>query len=126
MQAKPSDPGRIAEQVLASVGGLWGTGLLAEKETLTLLDKMAKSVRRYDSGTIEEYPDRTVGVKEWTDLISKRSSGPFAHRRAANLDRFIEANVLKLGLEVTCTNCLKRNWYGIDNLGTQLICERCL
>ena len=67
VQAKPSDPGRIAEQGRVGRRAM-GNGLAGRERTLTLLDKIAKSVRRYDSGTIEEYPDRTVGVKEWTDL----------------------------------------------------------
>jgi hypothetical protein len=124
--AKRSEPGRIGEQILSSLGGFWGTVLIADADTLKLLDDMAKSVKTYSSGTVEEFPDRSAGVKQWQDLLSRRSSGPRGHRRAAALDRFIDANILRLGLELTCTNCGKRNWVGIGDMREQIICERCL
>ena len=138
VSSKRSEPGRIAEQVLASLGGFWGTGLVADRETLRLLDDMAKSVRRYPSGTIEEFPDpsadvkleefpdRSADVKRWQDLLSRRSSRPKGYRGAAALDQFIEANILRLGLELACTNCTKKNWVGIGDLKEQITCERCL
>jgi hypothetical protein len=52
VKAIPSDSGRIAEQVLLSVGGIRGTTLLADRDTLRLLNDMAKSVRRYADRTI--------------------------------------------------------------------------
>ena len=124
--SKRSESGRIAEQMLESLGGFWGTSLVAHRETLQLLDDMAKSVRTYADGTVEEYQDRSATVKRWQDLLSRRSGGPRGYRTAATLDRFIEANVLRLGLELTCTNCGKRNWVGIASLKEQLVCERCL
>jgi len=36
VKASPSDSGRIAEQVLVSVGGIRGTTLLADRDTLKL------------------------------------------------------------------------------------------
>jgi hypothetical protein len=122
--AEISDAGRIAEQVLASVGGFWGAGLIADCETIKLLDEMAKSVRRYADGTVEEFPDRSMDVKRWRDLVNRRSQGRIGF--GTNLDRFIEVNVFRLGLVLACPNCQKKNWFGIENLNLQLTCERCL
>ena len=62
--AKPSDAGRIADQVLNSIGGFWGAYLMAHRETLETLDDMAKSVRRYADGKTEEFPDRAETRKD--------------------------------------------------------------
>jgi hypothetical protein len=122
--AQPSDPGRIAEQVLASLDGFWGMDLLADRETIKLLDEMAKSVRKHADGTVEEFPDRSIDVKRWKDLVNRRSNARRGY--GISLDRFIEANIFRLALVLTCPNCQKKNWFGIENLRLQLVCERCL
>jgi hypothetical protein len=55
ISAALSEPGHIAKQMLEHLGGLWGAHLLAETETLTLLNKMAGGVRKRstESHTIE-------------------------------------------------------------------------
>ena len=122
--ADPSDPGRIADQVLSALGGFWGVQLIADRETLHLLNKMAKSIRKYSDETVEEFPDRTADVREWESLLARRRNGRFA--RELNLDPFVKANILKLGISIQCPNCMKKNWYGIGSLKEQLTCERCL
>jgi hypothetical protein len=122
--SEPSDPGRIADQVLGALGGFWGVHPIADRETLHLLDKMAKSVRKYVDGTVEEFPDRTADVREWESLLARRGNGRLA--RGLNLDPFVKANILKLGISIQCPNCMKNNWYGVSSLKEQLICERCL
>ena len=124
IKASPSDPGRIAEQVLVSVGGVRGATLLADRDTLKLLDHMAKSVRRYADGTIEEFEDRAIDVDRWKALVHRRkNAGPY---RWISLDAFIKANILKLGLSIVCPSCLKKNWVGLAAMHEQLMCERCL
>lgn len=126
IDAQPSDPGRIAGQVLSSLKGFWGTNLLADRETIKLLDEMAKSVGKHANGKVEEFPDRSVEVKRWKDLVARRSAPPRGHRYGVTLDAFIDAHILRLGLVLPCTNCLKKNWFGIENLKEDLTCERCL
>ncbi len=124
IEASPSDPGRIAEQVLLSVGGVRRAVLLADRRTLKLLDQMAKSVRKRADSTIEELENRAVSVKNWEELVHRRKNG--GSHPWINLDAFIKSNVLKLGLSVTCPNCLKKNWIGLSTMREQLTCERCL
>jgi hypothetical protein len=122
--ASVSDAGRIAEQVLRALGGTRGATLLADKSTLQLLDRMAKSVRRHKDGTIEEFEDRAAPVSKWKEIIGKRQSNSFY--RWVTLDAFVKSNVFKLGLSLTCPHCLKKNWTGIDILQSTLACARCL
>lgn len=124
VKASPSDPGRIAGQILVSVGGVRGTALLADRDTLKLLDHMAKSVRRHADGTIEEFENRAIHVDRWKALVHRRTNaGPY---RWVSLDAFVKANMLKLGLSVGCPSCLKKNWVGLAAMREQLMCERCL
>ena len=46
IKAELSEPGQIARQMLEHLGGLWGVHLLADIDTLKLLNKMAGGVRR--------------------------------------------------------------------------------
>ena len=125
LTAKPSDAGRIAEQVLRFIGGLSRVALFAHRETLKTLDKMAKRVRRFNNGTTEQYPDRAMPVEFWRGLIARRNGqkrwlGDFA------LDSFVKAGVLRLGLSLQCPSCLNHNWCGLPELDEQVVCERCL
>ena len=122
--AEASDAGRIADQVLMSLEGFLRAGLIADRDTIRLLDEMSKSVRKYRDGTLEEFADRSVEVKRWKDLVERRANTHRGHR--VTLDDFIRANVFRLGLVLECAHCTKKNWFGIENLREQLTCERCL
>ena len=124
VEAQASDPGRIADQILTSIDGFWGVSLIADRDTLKLLDEMSKSTTKYKDGKVEEFPDRSVEVKRWKDLMHRRANTPFGGR--ASLDALIKANILRLGLVLECPNCRKKNWYGIDTLSEKVKCERCL
>jgi hypothetical protein len=57
-------------------------------------------------------------------LVHRRSNAQRGH--GVSLDRFIEANVFRLGLVLECPSCRKKNWFGIEDLHLHLTCERCL
>lgn len=117
-----ADTGRIADQVLASTGGVRGAFILESKETLKLLDKMARSIRPIQDGNIAEYGDRTAPVDEWQAVLARH---PTSLRTVTPKD-FVEAGALKLGLSIQCENCRGQNWYSLAQLDERLPCERCL
>lgn len=121
--AEISSSGRVTEQVMDSLDGYWGVKLLAHQETLQLLDRMAKSVKKFRDGTIEEYQDRTAAATAWGALIARRSKETWSSN--ITLDRFVEANILKLGLAIRCVHCVNVNWYAIADLRETVICDRC-
>lgn len=123
--AKASGAGRIAHQVLNSIGGLRGSYLLAHRDTLETLDDMAKSVRRHVDGKIEEFPDRAKPVGVWQNLIGKRNHQARWHKNFS-LDAFVKAGILRLGLSLDCPNCMNHNWYGLREIDEQIVCQRCL
>jgi hypothetical protein len=117
-----ADTGRIADQVLASTGGIGGAFILESKETLKLLDKMARSIRPMQDGSIAEYAARTATVEEWQAVLARRSTA----LRKVTLEDFVEAGALKLGLSIQCENCRGLNWYSLAQLDEHVPCERCL
>jgi hypothetical protein len=77
IKAELSEPGHIAKQMLDHLGGLWGVHLLADLDTLKLLNKMAGGLRRKrnEDETVEEnFELRAAPLKDWTDLIAQRQA----------------------------------------------------
>lgn len=71
--------------MLEHLGGLWSLHLLADTETLTLLNKMAGGIRKRstESHTIEElFELRAAPLKDWIDLIAKRNRRITCRRRS--------------------------------------------
>jgi hypothetical protein len=122
-EAKPSSSGRNAEQVLRSIGGTRGADLLADEQTLRLLDKMAKTIQREPDGTTAQYPDRTASISEWKQVLGRRSRSLFPR---AELNDFTKSNVMRIGLRLSCPNCAKENWYSLTDIDYEVTCERCL
>lgn len=128
IKAELSEPGHIARQMLEQLGGLWGVDLLADIDTLKLLNKMAGGMRRRsnEKDVIEEiYELRTAPLKAWTDLVSIRKSRHLFSRNDL-LNDFTKSNVIRLGLETDCPHCRAKNWSTLTNVDYRVTCERCL
>jgi hypothetical protein len=127
IKAELSEPGHIARQMLDNLGGLWGVHLLADTETLKLLNKMAGGLRRMsnEEDTVEEtFELRTAPREEWTRLIANRKT----RRRLSrlSLEDFTKSNVIRLGLETDCPHCNAKNWSTLTGVDYRVTCERCL
>ena len=127
IKAELSDPGRIAKQILINLGGLWGVYLLADMQTLRLLNHMATSARRKanEEGAIEEIFDRrSTPVEAWNTLIETRKSKGSLPK--ISLDSFTSKNIIRLGIQTECPYCLNKNWSSLSEVDYELKCERCL
>ena len=113
--------------MLEHVGGLWGVYLLADIDTLKLLNKMAGGLRRKrnDDDTVEEsFGLRTSTLKEWTDLLARRrEKGSISVK---SLAYFTRRNVIRVGLETQCPHCSVKNWNTLTAVDYLVTCERCL
>lgn len=123
IEAEPSDAGRNAEEVLRAAGGVRGCWAFADKSTILLLNKMAKTVRPESEGQITQLPDRTAGVSEWKEVISRRAKSQTFRRFSINT--LIDKSVLRAGMVLKCSHCSKQNWFSIKDIDYQLTCERC-
>ena len=127
IEARLSEPGRIAKQMLENLGGLWGVHLLADMETLELLNKMAGGLRKRsnkDDRIEETFELRTAPLKDWVDLIERRRQ----RRRLpeVKLQDFTNKNVIRVGLETDCPHCRAKNWSSLTAVDYRLNCDRCL
>lgn len=124
--ARTSEPGYIAKQVIAHLGGLWATSLIRHRETIEMLNKMAMGyrTRQSEDGTAEEVFDRrSKGVKDWHDLIERRKAGSFG--RSVTLDAFTSKGLIRLGIQTRCPNCTYLNWNSLTVTSYDLTCDRC-
>ena len=126
LKAVPSDAGRVAEQVIRTVGGLHSCAIFADEAVVKLLDDMAATrvLRNKGPEGVEEsnYPDRAAPLKRWEDLF-RRKAGRMPW---VTLDRFTEKPILRAGLEIRCPHCAQRNWFDVKALDYTLTCARCL
>ena len=122
--ATPSDAGRVAEQVIASVGGLSGTNILRERGILEQLNSMARSRREWKDGSADEFADRTASVQDWMMTLRPIQKKVFGSWKT--LDRLVADGMLRLGLAPRCPHCTQENWYSLDDVADQLSCTRCL
>ena len=126
MKAELSDAGRIAKQMIESLGSLWGSHLITDEETIRLLNRMATQEEVMgvaDEATRRQYEGRTAKAREWQTLISRRANN---HLPRLTLDEFTKRGILKLGLAFACSNCTHGNWFGLDDVSYEVMCERCL
>ena len=126
IKSELSGAGRIAKQMIESLGNLWGSHLIADKETIRLLNSMAtQEVVRgtADDATRRQFEGRTVVVGRWKTLIDKRGKNRLPR---LTLDDFTKRGILKLGLGVVCSSCNHGNWFGLDDVSYEVTCERCL
>ena len=126
-EAKQSEPGYIAKQVLRQLGGTWGLRLLKDGETLKFLNGMAggKRIRRIDNGIEEEQFDpKTRSVNDWVGLMKRRDS----RFSLSNIDvkQFTDRNILSLGLSSNCPTCTSKNWHSLSDVDFRVRCARCL
>ena len=127
IKASLSEPGQIAKQMIEQLGGLFGCRLLADLETLDLLNNMAGGIRRRKSNDRDEveetFEGRRAPVKKWIDLISRRQNRGIGR---VKLDDFTNNNVIKLGVTSQCPECLFENWHGLNTVDYHVTCERCV
>jgi hypothetical protein len=126
--AIPSDAGRVAQQIIRSVGGLRSCAMFADEAIVKLLDDMAATrvIRGNDAASEEEsnYPDRAVPIQRWQSLLNQRTK--MTRMRWITLERFTEKSILRAGLEVRCPHCAQRNWFDLKSMDYTLVCNRCL
>ena len=127
VEASLSDSGHIAKQVLQHVGGLRGLQLLADEETLKLLNHMAGGTRKRKEGNaiVEEVFDRRVRSEpHWKAHLARRAKR--TRFLPVEMSQFTDKNVLRLGLNTKCPQCTGWNWHSLNDVDYVITCERCL
>ena len=126
IEARLSDPGHVARQMLDRLEGLWGVHMLAYPGVVRMLNDMAGSVRRKsnEKDSVEEtFERKSASLKQWHDLLARETGKRF---RGPKLEDYTGRGVIKLGLETACPHCQGGNWHGLDTVDYRVTCERCL
>ena len=109
-----SPPGRIAKQMLAQLGGIYGVSLLADIGTVELLTTELENGKPL-SGKL---------LKSKVAQIANKSEFRNDHKQLFKL--ISESKMLDVGLEVRCTVCMQSNWYPVNVLRNELNCHHCM
>lgn len=111
-KAKLSAPGRIAKQLLKQLQGVGSAAFLANNDIIQLLGEMQDA--------------KTIGHKALWAKLSQIANEPGCHATPAGiLERFMELQVLRLGVEVQCPICTQHSWYSVKEADYELLCGKC-
>jgi hypothetical protein len=127
IEAKPSEEGQIATQIITAAGGLLPSGMFADRATLNLLGEMAEShaeTSRNGRKVAKATPDRSKHIntiRQHFDAREKRSFGYWSR-----LEYFLERSVFRAGVRVQCPICAYKNWIDLNALSYRPTCARCL
>jgi hypothetical protein len=107
-----SDCGHIVKHVLKQFRGIWGTSLLTAEEVFEVLSEIVRK--------------KWVDQKNMERLIHQCSNKGSRIRADRIMKWFVDSNIVKLGIELTCPQCRQRSWYSIAEADYELECRQCL
>ena len=111
--AIPSDAGRATQQLIQTLGGIFGVRSLAHKGVIELLNEMSRKP-----------VTRSAHFKEFQNKINNAvASDIWRHR---NFETLVESKAVELGLELKCSKCGSWSWYSVKQLDYSLACDLCL
>jgi hypothetical protein len=129
-KASVSNGGRIAKQMLRSLGGIAGTWLLANEQIFGLVQRLNyRKPRAIDQAEKRADESKAIKYDELWGKIQKiaNQSDIWLHRRPDHLlKKLLDSKVLQLGVEVSCTFCNQPSWYSIDEIRYVVKCLNCL
>ena len=132
MEIEISPPGRMAEQVIGALGGLDGVQTIGNEELLRVLDRMANGTLGVATQAEQEPGNEkrrlrksSVSVCDIQNLL-KRIHGNNAQIAENHLSALLRSEILRLGMELTCSECRQNTWFPLEELDAKLKCGRCL
>lgn len=122
-EAKISDAGKVAYQMLKHLGGPFGIILLQGKKLIKFLvgksDEEGAEDRPQPSSGIESQAFKNKVIEAYNDHYILWGEDKF-------IKSFFEHNIFQLGTELQCDVCSRRSWHPIDGLNYIIKCPHCL
>lgn len=122
-EARISDAGKVAYQMLKHLGGPWGVTFLKGKKLVEFL------VGKNDEEGAEERPQPFSGIKKGV-FRGKVLEAYNDHYVRWGEDQFIKSffkyNIFQLGTTLQCDVCARHSWHPIDSLNYTIKCSHCL
>lgn len=126
-----SNAGRIGKQMLKSLGGISGIWLLANEQIFDLIYQKFNYRRKRKTDKAEKNIDESKAVSYddlWGNIqkIAKQSEN-YLHKNPQKLfAKLLSSQVIRLGVEVSCSFCNQPSWYSIDEIKYEVKCANCL
>jgi hypothetical protein len=111
---KISPPGNIAYQMMRHLGGPYGINLLKSRRLIEYLERLSRS------GT---WDLRQTFFAEIKKIAEAPPISIDVHRL---IERYTDAKIFTLGLEVLCPVCTQRSWYALDTADYEVQFPKCL
>ncbi len=109
-----STAGNVAYQMMRHVGGPSHIGILKSQVLIEYLEKLSRS-GNYDL------------AQTFFAVIKKIDEArPVAGNVHRLVQKYTDARVFTLGLEVQCSVCTQRSWYALDSADYEVQCPKCL
>lgn len=153
-EAKISDAGKVAYQMLKHLGGPWGIIFLQGRKLIKFLvqnnDSEQDALVKNSYAKLKRITEhKNLDLDQWQELLkpfteSKPESSGIASpdfrkkaKEAYNdhyvrwgedkfIKRFFEHNIFQLGTRLQCDVCARRSWHPIDSLDYTIKCPQCL
>lgn len=111
-----STPGKVAQQMLKKLGGPDRIRVLSNEGILKLIQSTV--------GNGSSAP--TLTSKKLMSELGKIANKSKMWDAKGFLSWLLHVGALELGAEIQCPHCDKHNWYPLNKLDNNLICEKCL
>jgi hypothetical protein len=107
-----SPPGRIAKQMVKSLSGIKMLSILSHEDILSLLYSMenGKSVKK---------------VELFTKISKMINKGRILRDKTRIVELLLNANMIRLGMELQCPICQQHSWYSICDIEYDVTCPKC-
>jgi len=127
LMPRRSDPGSIADRLIAQLGGMHTVPVMRHWDVLTLLNSAAGLGAIIDEAEEPGGRRRHAAFFKYSQLQEAlRRSTETDVQRANVLATLVNRDVLRAGLTLSCAVCGYTNWVELGDIGASMRCERCL
>lgn len=124
-----SPAGRIAKQMIRQLGGKDGTGILARKAIIQLLNEINSNHEESMLASTLWQRTKEIAKQIIPDIANLTKSARDAELQRIQgsiIQQFTRNKVLQIGMEIQCPECTKHSWYSVKRADYELQCSGCL
>lgn len=119
-----SQPGRITQNLINFLGGIWGCRLLKVDGIRKVLRRINKE-GALNTQTIVGEIARNWHSEDNDDLVLK--AGGLGHKLDKNMafDALVKSKLVRPGLTFSCSQCGEKSWYSVEEFTESYKCHFC-
>ena len=124
-----SSAGRLAREMIRSMGGRGSAYPLNSKSITSFLCELSRPRAGESARTVHQNALMAI-IKKSMGGVPKQADSGQRSRKAEEaqgaLNALVNKKVLKVGLQLVCPTCARRNWYSTEKIANELECDHCL